>query len=189
MSADDGWCKHFDKEERACTIYEERPRFCRVETETFGDMYGVDPEDMDDFCSACCSEQIGDVYGGKRQETDLHDSPLHVVVGCCLKLPLDVFGFSLVKRRAIESPREMEKVAVMPDLWKSFLTVFIPVRSHTVAHLHVKYLTCCSVLFFSSCLTPPSSFFTYPVFSLFFRTCLTPSVILIPEYSYSLAIA
>lgn len=67
MSADDGWCKHFDKEERACTIYEDRPRFCRVETETFGDMYGVDPEDMDDFCSGCCSEQIGDVYGGKRQ--------------------------------------------------------------------------------------------------------------------------
>lgn len=77
MSANDGWCKHFDKEERACTIYEDRPRFCRVETETFGDMYGVDPEDMDDFSSACCSEQIGDVYGGKRQATDWHGSYLH----------------------------------------------------------------------------------------------------------------
>lgn len=63
---DDGWCKHFDKEKRACTIYEDRPRFCRVETDTFGDMYGVEPEDMDEFCSACCEEQIDDVYGGKR---------------------------------------------------------------------------------------------------------------------------
>ena len=66
MANEDGWCKHFDKESRACTIYSERPRFCRVETETFGSMYGVDPEDMDDFCSACCHEQIGDVYGGER---------------------------------------------------------------------------------------------------------------------------
>lgn len=66
MAAEDGWCKHFDKDKRACTVYEDRPRFCRVETETFGDMYGVDPEDMDDFCSSCCKEQIGDVYGGKR---------------------------------------------------------------------------------------------------------------------------
>lgn len=67
MANDDGWCKHFDKENRACTIYKDRPRFCRVETETFGSMYGVDPEDMDDFCSACCHEQINDVYGSKRQ--------------------------------------------------------------------------------------------------------------------------
>lgn len=120
MSADDGWCQHFDKEERACTIYEDRPRFCRVETETFGDMYGVDPEDMDDFCSACCSEQIGDVYGGKRQATDFHDSPLHVRVAYYLKLPLDIFGFPLVKRRADGSPREVQKAAVMLDLWNLF---------------------------------------------------------------------
>lgn len=67
MADDDGWCRHFDKKNRACTIYNDRPRFCRVETETFGSMYGVDPEDMDDFCSACCHEQINDVYGSKRR--------------------------------------------------------------------------------------------------------------------------
>lgn len=66
MANEDGWCKHFDKENRACSIYPDRPRFCRVETETFGSMYGVDPEDMDDFCAACCHEQISDVYGGER---------------------------------------------------------------------------------------------------------------------------
>ncbi|CAM9682897.1 unnamed protein product [Scytosiphon promiscuus] len=68
MAEDDGWCKHFDKENRACTIYNDRPRFCRVETETFGSMYGVEAEDMDDFCSACCNEQISDVYGAKSKE-------------------------------------------------------------------------------------------------------------------------
>lgn len=66
MTGDDGWCKHFDKESRACTVYSDRPRFCRVETETFGSMYGVEPEDMDDFCSSCCNEQISDVYGAER---------------------------------------------------------------------------------------------------------------------------
>ncbi|CAM9939467.1 unnamed protein product, partial [Ascophyllum nodosum] len=63
MAAEDGWCVHYDKENRACTIYDDRPRFCRVEAETFGDMYGVEPEDMDGFCRSCCSDQIGDVYG------------------------------------------------------------------------------------------------------------------------------
>lgn len=69
MANDDGWCKHYDKDNRACTIYTDRPRFCRVETDTFGSMYGVDPEDMDDFCSACCNEQITDVYGAQRRVT------------------------------------------------------------------------------------------------------------------------
>eukprot|EP00752_Nemacystus_decipiens_P003371 g3118.t1 len=68
MANDDGWCKHFDQQNRACTIYKDRPRFCRVETETFGGMFGVDPEDMDEFCSACCHEQINDVYGAKSKE-------------------------------------------------------------------------------------------------------------------------
>eukprot|EP00953_Heterococcus_sp_UTEX-ZZ885_P000399 744-Heterococcus_DN1.PRE.3 len=30
MVADDGWCKHYDKTNRACTIYEDRPYFCKV---------------------------------------------------------------------------------------------------------------------------------------------------------------
>ncbi|CAM9287074.1 unnamed protein product [Pylaiella littoralis] len=76
MANDDGWCKHFDKENRACTIYTERPRFCRVETETFGSMYGVDPEDMDDFCSACCNEQITDVYGAQSKELRVFNEAL-----------------------------------------------------------------------------------------------------------------
>eukprot|EP00903_Cladosiphon_okamuranus_P010568 g9993.t2 len=76
MANEDGWCKHFDKKDRACTIYKDRPRFCRVETETFGSMYGVDPEDMDDFCSACCHEQIGDVYGSESKEMRVFNEAL-----------------------------------------------------------------------------------------------------------------
>ncbi|CAM9307191.1 unnamed protein product, partial [Ectocarpus fasciculatus] len=76
MTGDDGWCKHFDKESRACTVYSDRPRFCRVETETFGSMYGVEPEDMDDFCSSCCNEQISDVYGAESKELRIFNEAL-----------------------------------------------------------------------------------------------------------------
>lgn len=68
MTLENGWCKHFDQENRACTIFEDRPRFCRVETDTFGDMYGIDSGDMDEFCTACCKDQIGLVYGSKSKE-------------------------------------------------------------------------------------------------------------------------
>lgn len=63
MTGDDGWCVHYDKTARACTVFEDRPWFCRVEGETFGKMYGVSPPEMDKFCTSCCREQIGDVYG------------------------------------------------------------------------------------------------------------------------------
>ena len=63
MTGDDGWCVHYDKTARACTVFEDRPWFCRVEGETFGKMYGVSPPEMDTFCTSCCREQIGDVYG------------------------------------------------------------------------------------------------------------------------------
>ncbi|CAM9519265.1 unnamed protein product [Ectocarpus sp. 6 AP-2014] len=56
MTGDDGWCKHFDKESRA--------------------MYGVEPEDMDDFCSSCCNEQISDVYGAESKELRVFNEAL-----------------------------------------------------------------------------------------------------------------
>ena len=31
MSSRDGWCKHLDKKNKKCLIYEERPHFCRVD--------------------------------------------------------------------------------------------------------------------------------------------------------------
>jgi Fe-S-cluster containining protein len=51
MVGADGWCIHYDKPSRSCTIHNERPRFCRVEPETFKDLYGIEEKDMDK--SAC----------------------------------------------------------------------------------------------------------------------------------------
>lgn len=67
MVAEDGWCRHFDKTNRLCTIYEDRPGFCRVSDENFADMYEFDT-DVDTFCTACCREHIGDVYGKQSDE-------------------------------------------------------------------------------------------------------------------------
>uniref|UniRef100_A0A2P2JMV1 YkgJ family cysteine cluster protein n=1 Tax=Rhizophora mucronata TaxID=61149 RepID=A0A2P2JMV1_RHIMU len=38
----DGWCIHFEKSTRKCSIYSDRPYFCRVEPEVFHSLYGID---------------------------------------------------------------------------------------------------------------------------------------------------
>ncbi|KAK9154195.1 hypothetical protein Sjap_001675 [Stephania japonica] len=38
----DGWCVHFDKPTRTCSIYSDRPYFCRVEPGIFRDLYGIE---------------------------------------------------------------------------------------------------------------------------------------------------
>nr|XP_025632801.1 uncharacterized protein LOC112727323 isoform X1 [Arachis hypogaea] len=37
----DGWCIHYEKITRKCSIYSERPYFCRVEPEIFDSLYGI----------------------------------------------------------------------------------------------------------------------------------------------------
>ncbi len=64
----DGWCVQFDPETRQCRIYDQRPRFCRVEPAVFHDLYGLAPEEVDEFAIACCQEQIGDQYGPESPE-------------------------------------------------------------------------------------------------------------------------
>ncbi|KYC40646.1 Fe-S cluster protein [Scytonema hofmannii PCC 7110] len=68
MVGDDGWCVNYDKENRECRIYPNRPRFCRVETEVFQDMYGIEPEELNDFAIDCCHQQIEGVYGDRSLE-------------------------------------------------------------------------------------------------------------------------
>jgi Fe-S-cluster containining protein len=63
MAGADGWCIHFDQINRNCTIYETRPQFCRVLPETFQTMYGVAPEELNDFAIECCYQQIESIYG------------------------------------------------------------------------------------------------------------------------------
>ncbi|MGB3612293.1 MAG: YkgJ family cysteine cluster protein [Elainellaceae cyanobacterium] len=68
MVGEDGWCINFDQLTRRCQIYSDRPRFCRVEPEVFYDMFGVLPDEMDDFAIDCCVEQIESVYGDRSLE-------------------------------------------------------------------------------------------------------------------------
>uniref|UniRef100_A0A7N0U645 Uncharacterized protein n=1 Tax=Kalanchoe fedtschenkoi TaxID=63787 RepID=A0A7N0U645_KALFE len=42
MVGSDGWCIHYDKATRTCSIYERRPYFCRVEEQVFQNLYGID---------------------------------------------------------------------------------------------------------------------------------------------------
>ncbi len=68
MVGDDGWCVNFDQDSRECRIYEKRPRFCRVETKTFEEMFGVEPAELNEFAIDCCREQIEGVYGDRSLE-------------------------------------------------------------------------------------------------------------------------
>jgi Fe-S-cluster containining protein len=68
MVGEGGWCIHFDHETRECQIYADRPRFCRVQDDVFQDLYGVAPEDLNDFAIDCCRQQIDAVYGDRSLE-------------------------------------------------------------------------------------------------------------------------
>jgi uncharacterized protein len=64
----DGWCIHFDSVNRECRIYADRPDFCRVTSDSFGQMYGIEPAELNDFAIDCCSQQIEAVYGDRSLE-------------------------------------------------------------------------------------------------------------------------
>ena len=68
LVGEDGWCIHYDSGERRCTIYENRPQFCRVLPTTFAEMFGVTGEEFEDFVIDCCEQQIEGVYGKKSDE-------------------------------------------------------------------------------------------------------------------------
>ena len=68
MVGEQGWCVNFDRTARECRIYEDRPRFCRVQADVFQDLYGVEPDELNDFAIDCCSQQIEGVYGDRSLE-------------------------------------------------------------------------------------------------------------------------
>ncbi len=68
LVGEEGWCIHYDHTQRECQIYEKRPRFCRVQAETFQEMFGIEPEDLNDFAIDCCRQQIEGVYGDRSLE-------------------------------------------------------------------------------------------------------------------------
>ncbi|NJK42202.1 MAG: YkgJ family cysteine cluster protein [Acaryochloridaceae cyanobacterium SU_2_1] len=65
----DGWCIHFDAEARKCQIYANRPQFCRVQTDVFQRLFGVEPEELNDFAIDCCRDQIDAIYGDRSLES------------------------------------------------------------------------------------------------------------------------
>ncbi len=70
MVGPDGWCINYNHDQRTCNIYEERPRFCRVDAASFEAMYGIDPADLDEFAIDCCQQQIEGVYGNDSPEME-----------------------------------------------------------------------------------------------------------------------
>lgn len=68
MIGKDGWCKNFDKGSRTCSIYNDRPRFCRVEPEVLEDLYGIPEHKVDKEACSLCRDSISDVYGCKSKE-------------------------------------------------------------------------------------------------------------------------
>ena len=68
LVGEEGWCINFEQETRKCLIYEQRPRFCRVQPDSFQEMYDIDPSEFNDFAIECCRQQIEGVYGGKSTE-------------------------------------------------------------------------------------------------------------------------
>ena len=63
MVGEDGWCIHYDSGGQRCTIYAERPDFCRVSE--LGSLFDVPPDDLDLFAVSCCRQQIRATYGGR----------------------------------------------------------------------------------------------------------------------------
>ena len=73
MVGEDGWCVRFDPKTRECSIYEDRPAFCRVTLLEFQQRYGIAAEDFDDFAIACCRVQIDATYGERTPERERYD--------------------------------------------------------------------------------------------------------------------
>ncbi|KAM7526277.1 hypothetical protein LguiA_016179 [Lonicera macranthoides] len=66
----DGWCINFEKSTRKCSIYSDRPYFCRVEPDIFETLYGISKKKFNKEACGCCIDAIKYVYGAQSQELD-----------------------------------------------------------------------------------------------------------------------
>lgn len=66
----DGWCIHYEKNTRKCSIYSDRPFFCRVEPEVFQSLYGVKKNKFNKEACRCCRDAIKDIYGSNSKELE-----------------------------------------------------------------------------------------------------------------------
>ena len=65
MTSSDGWCKYLDRKNRKCSIYQNRPHFCRVDK--FSTSFSNYRKYGDKFLIDCCKEHIKSVYGIKSE--------------------------------------------------------------------------------------------------------------------------
>ncbi|XP_010259976.1 PREDICTED: uncharacterized protein LOC104599228 [Nelumbo nucifera] len=66
----DGWCIHFEKITRTCSIYSDRPYFCRVEPDIFQALYGIDKKRFNKEACSFCQDTIKAIYGSHSKELD-----------------------------------------------------------------------------------------------------------------------
>ena len=66
MTSKDGWCKHLDRSNKKCLIYESRPHFCRVKefSKSFKDYL----KKGDKFLIDCCTQHISSIYGRRSKQ-------------------------------------------------------------------------------------------------------------------------
>ncbi|VVB12980.1 unnamed protein product [Arabis nemorensis] len=70
MIGDDGWCINYNKATRKCSIYADRPYFCRVEPEVFQTLYGIEEKKFNKEACGCCIDTIKTIYGPDSKELD-----------------------------------------------------------------------------------------------------------------------
>jgi uncharacterized protein len=80
MVGEDGWCVNLDRATRSCNIYDDRPSFCRVQSDTFVAMFGIEPEELNDFAIDCCRQQIECVYGERSLEAIRFDQEIGILI-------------------------------------------------------------------------------------------------------------
>jgi Fe-S-cluster containining protein len=81
LVGEDGWCIHYDNQNRDCKIYSDRPWFCRVQIETFQQMFDIEPEELNDFAIECCQQQIDGVYGNQSVEMQRFNQAVGITEG------------------------------------------------------------------------------------------------------------
>ncbi|KAF6171037.1 hypothetical protein GIB67_014617 [Kingdonia uniflora] len=70
MVGEDGWCVHYEKTSRTCSIYSDRPHFCRVELDVFKTLYGIDEKKFNKEACSFCVDTIKAIYGARSPELE-----------------------------------------------------------------------------------------------------------------------
>ncbi|KAI5395460.1 hypothetical protein KIW84_061870 [Lathyrus oleraceus] len=72
----DGWCIHYEKSTRKCSIYSDRPYFCRAEPEVFKSLFGVKEKNFNKEACSSCRDSIKAVYGSNSKELHSFDKSI-----------------------------------------------------------------------------------------------------------------